>query len=114
MATLTGCRKPVIAVVNAGGNVEMQSWEPQIKGLLWAWYAGQEGGTAIADLLFGNVNPSGKLPMTFEKRWADNPAYNSYHDHDGDKHVAYSEGVFIGYRGYDKTTPKCNIHSVTD
>lgn len=102
MATLTGCRKPVIAVVNAGGNVEMQSWEPQIKGLLWAWYAGQEGGTAIADILFGNVNPSGKLPMTFEKRWADNPAYNSYHDHDGDKHVAYSEGVFIGYRGYDK------------
>ena len=40
--------------------------------------------------------------MTFEKRWEDNPAYNSQHDPDGDKHVAYTEGVFIGYRGYDK------------
>lgn len=102
MTALADCRKPVVAVVNAGGNVEMQSWEPQLKGLLWAWYAGQEGGRAVADIIFGNVNPSGKLPMTFEKKWADNPAFNSYHDHDGDKHVAYTEGVFIGYRGYDK------------
>ena len=40
--------------------------------------------------------------MTFEKKWEDNPAYNSYYDPDGDKHVKYSEGIFIGYRGYDK------------
>ncbi len=96
------CKKPVVGVVNAGGNVEMQSWEPGLKGLLWGWYAGQESGTAVADILFGNVNPSGKLPMTFEKRWEDNPAYDSYYDPDGDKHVAYTEGIFIGYRGYDK------------
>lgn len=96
------CNKPVIGVVNAGGNVEMQAWEPGLKGLLWGWYTGQEGGTAVADVLFGNVNPSGKLPMTFEKRWEDNPVYNSYYDPDGDKHVAYTEGIFIGYRGYDK------------
>lgn len=96
------CKKPVIGVVNAGGNVEMQAWEPGLKGLLWGWYAGQEGGTAVADVLFGNVNPSGKLPMTFEKRWEDNPVYNSYYDPDGDKHVAYTEGIFVGYRGYDK------------
>ncbi|MDO4180129.1 MAG: glycoside hydrolase family 3 C-terminal domain-containing protein [Bacteroidales bacterium] len=93
---------PVVAVVNAGGNVEMQHWEPKVKSLLWAWYAGQEGGQAIAEVLFGDVNPSGKLPQTFEKNWADNPVYDSYYDPDGDKHVEYMEGIFVGYRGYDK------------
>lgn len=102
LSSVLKCSKPVIGVVNAGGNVEMQGWEPKMKGLLWAWYAGQEGGQAVADVLFGKVNPSGKLPMTFEKKWEDNPAYNSYHDHDGDKHVKYTESIFIGYRGYDK------------
>lgn len=96
------CKKPIVGVVNAGGNIGMQSWEPSLKGLLWSWYAGQEGGRAVTDVLFGRVNPSGKLPMTFEKKWEDNPAYNSYHDPDGDKHVKYTEGIFIGYRGYDK------------
>lgn len=102
LASISKANKPVIGIVNAGGNVQMQSWEPTLKGLLWGWYAGQEGGTAIAEVLFGKVNPSGKLPMTFEKRWEDNPAYNSYYDPDGDKHVKYTEGIFIGYRGYDK------------
>ena len=95
-------RTPIVAVVNAGGNVGMQDWEPQVDALLWGWYGGQESGQALADVLFGRVNPSGKLPMTFEKRWEDNPAYHSYHDPDGDKHVAYTEGIYIGYRGYDK------------
>jgi len=102
LSSVSKAGKPIIGVVSAGGNVQMQSWEPALNGLLWSWYAGQEGGTAIAEVLFGKVNPSGKLPMTFEKRWEDNPAYNSYHDPDGDKHVAYTEGIFIGYRGYDK------------
>jgi len=102
MASISKAKKPTIGIVNAGGNIQMQSWEPSLQGLVWCWYAGQEGGTAIAEVLFGKVNPSGKLPMTFEKRWEDNPAYNSYHDHDGDKHVKYTEGIFIGYRGYDK------------
>ncbi|MDP4276119.1 MAG: glycoside hydrolase family 3 C-terminal domain-containing protein [Bacteroidota bacterium] len=94
--------KPVIGIVNAGGNVEMQKWEPSLKGLLWAWYGGQESGTALAQTLFGEINPSGKLPVTFEKKWSDNPTYTSYLDPDGDKHVSYSEGLFVGYRGYDK------------
>ncbi|MDR0543109.1 MAG: glycoside hydrolase family 3 C-terminal domain-containing protein [Dysgonamonadaceae bacterium] len=96
------CSKPVIAVVNAGGNVYMQDWEPQLKALIWAWYGGQEAGVAMGKTLLGEINPSGKLPVTFEKKWADNPAYNSYYDSDNDKHVRFSEGVFIGYRGYDK------------
>jgi beta-glucosidase len=102
MKQLGTCKKPVIGVVNAGGNIGMQDWEPSLKALLWDWYAGQEGGRAVADVLFGDINPSGKLPMTFEKRWEDNPVYNSYYDSDGDKHVAYSEGIFVGYRGYDQ------------
>ncbi|WP_211480947.1 glycoside hydrolase family 3 C-terminal domain-containing protein [Arcticibacter eurypsychrophilus] len=99
-------KKTVIGVVSAGGNIEMQEWEPKLNGLLWSWYAGQEGGTALADVLFGKVNPSGKLPMTFEKKWEDNPAYSNYYDPDGDKHVKYNEGIFIGYRGYDKLKRK--------
>lgn len=102
LASLSGCKKPVIGIVNAGGNIEMQKWEPSLKGLIWGFYGGQEAGTAIGEALFGKVNPSGKLPMTFEKKWEDSPAYNSYHDPDKDKHVAYTEGIFIGYRGYDK------------
>lgn len=54
------------------------------------------------ETLFGKVNPSGKLPITFEKKWEDNPAYKSYYDPDNNKHVQYTEGIFIGYRGYDK------------
>lgn len=99
---LSKFKKPIVGVINAGGNVDMQSWYPKLSGLLWAWYPGQEGGTAIAEVLFGNVNPSGKLPATFEKRWEDNPTFNSYHDENNDKRVLYKEGIFIGYRGYDK------------
>lgn len=93
--------KPMIGVVNAGGNVEMQDWEPKMKGLLWGWYGGQEAGTAMAEVLFGEYNPSGKLPVTFEKRWEDNPCYNSYYDN-GTKQVNFTEGIMMGYRGYDK------------
>ncbi|OJV40714.1 MAG: beta-glucosidase [Bacteroidales bacterium 36-12] len=93
---------PMVAVVNGGGNIYMQDWEPKLKGLLWGWYGGQEAGTAMAEVLLGNLSPSGKLPVTFEKRWEDNPVYNSYYDTDGDKHVKFTEGVFVGYRGYDK------------
>lgn len=102
MNHVKGLSTPVVAVVNAGGNVEMQGWEPGVDALLWSWFPGQEGGMAVAEILFGDINPSGKLPMTFEKRWEDNPCHDNYHDTDGDKHVAYNEGVFVGYRGYEK------------
>ena len=94
--------KPVVAVLNSGGSVDMRQWLAGVKGLLWTGYAGQEGGTAVAEILFGEVNPSGHLPMTFEKRLEDNPTYETYQDPDGDKHVHYTEGIYVGYRGYDK------------
>ncbi|HWB52702.1 MAG TPA: glycoside hydrolase family 3 C-terminal domain-containing protein, partial [Tepidisphaeraceae bacterium] len=89
-----------IAVVNAGGNVEMAPWIDSAAGLLQAWYPGEEGGTAIADILFGKVCPSGRLPATFEKRWEDCAAYGNYPGKD-DK-VYYKEGVFVGYRWFDE------------
>lgn len=96
-------KRPTVGLINSGGGVEMQSWEPSMKGLLWLGYSGQEAGTAVADILFGKVCPSGRLPMTWEKRWEDNPVHDSYYyPSKENKHVAYKEGVFVGYRGYDK------------
>lgn len=88
-------------LVNAGGNVDMRRWQEKVPALVYLWYPGQEGGTAAAEILFGKTNPSGKLPVTFEKRWEDNPAYPYYYDPDGDKRVAYGEGLLVGYRHYD-------------
>ena len=93
--------KRTIVVVTAGGNVAMTDWLGDVAALIHTWYPGQEGGTALAEILFGDVNPSGKLPVSFEKRWEDNATYNSYYDDDGDKRVAYKEGVFLGYRHFD-------------
>ena len=69
--------------------------------MLQAWYSGQESGRAVAEILFGEVNPSGKLPATFEKRAEDNPTFAYYHLREGNK-TPYTEGIFVGYRGYDE------------
>lgn len=102
MQTIAKVGKPTVCIVNGGGALEMQSWQQHTDAILWAFYGGQQGGTAIADILFGRINPSGHLPISIERAWSENPTYNSYHDPDGDKHVQYSEGIFMGYRGYDK------------
>ncbi|QEC44741.1 beta-glucosidase [Pseudobacter ginsenosidimutans] len=95
-----------IVLLNAGGNVDMQKWISKIPALVHIWYAGQEGGTAIAEILFGKTNPSGKLPVSFEKKWEDNPAFNYYYDPANTKRVAYKEGIFMGYRHYDRSAVK--------
>lgn len=95
-----------VVVLNAGGNVDMSGWLPAVKGLIHAWYPGQEGGTALAEILLGKVNPSGKLPASFERQWADNPTFKNYYDPDGDKRVAYQEGLNVGYRHYDQSPVK--------
>jgi beta-glucosidase len=95
-----------LVIIVAGGNVSMAGWIDDVKGLLHAWYPGQEGGTAGAEIVFGEINPSGKLPVSFETEWSDNPTFRNYHDEDGDKRVSYREGLFIGYRYYDKTDVK--------
>ncbi len=93
-------------LVNAGSNVDMSRWADAVPALVYLWYPGQEGGQAAAEILFGDVNPSGKLPVTLEKRWEDNPAYNWYYDEDGDKRVTYGEKLNVGYRGYDASGVK--------
>lgn len=98
--------KNVIVVLTAGGNVDMTRWIEKVPALLHAWYPGQEGGTALAQILFGEHSPSGKLPASFERRWEDNPAFKSYYPQKGDKHVEYTEGVFVGYRHYDRSAVK--------
>jgi len=92
-------------VLSAGGNVDMSRWIDSTPALLDAWYPGEEGGIALARILFGDVSPSGKLPASFERKWEDNATYNSYYDQ-GTKHVAYSEGLFVGYRHFDKSAVK--------
>jgi beta-glucosidase len=71
-----------------------------VAAVIQAWYPGQECGNAIADVLFGVVNPSGKLPQTFPMRLEDNPAYINYPGENG--RVRYGEGIFVGYRYYEK------------
>jgi beta-glucosidase len=99
---LAAVNKNVVVVLNAGGNVEMTGWIDKIPALLHAWYSGQEGGRALAQIIFGEYDPSGKLPATFERRWDDNPVFRSYFPQKSDKRVAYTEGIFVGYRGYEK------------
>jgi beta-glucosidase len=88
-----------IVVVNCGGNVEMAPWIDKTSALIQEWYPGEEGGTALADVIFGKICPSGRLPATFEKRWEDSPGYSNYPGSD-DK-VDYKEGIFVGYRWFD-------------
>ncbi|MBN1597615.1 MAG: glycoside hydrolase family 3 C-terminal domain-containing protein [Bacteroidales bacterium] len=97
--------KDIAVVLNAGGNVNMP-WLDKTKGLLYAWYPGQEGNLAAAEILFGVTNPSGKLPVSFEKKWEDNATYNSYYDDDGDKRIEFKEGIFLGYRHFDNSNIK--------
>jgi beta-glucosidase len=93
-----------VVTVTAGGGVDMVPWLSHVPAVLHTWYPGQEGGTAVADVLFGAVNPEGRLPVSFERRWEDNPTHDTYYAANG--HVAYREGVFLGYRYYTGSTTK--------
>jgi beta-glucosidase len=100
--------KNTVVVLTSGGGVDMNEWLGRVPALIQAWYPGQEGGTALAEILFGDTNPSGRLPATFERRWEDNPTHGSYYPAaEGTNRVEYKEGVFVGYRGYErnKVTP---------
>lgn len=97
---LAGHHGNVTVVVNAGGGVDFTGWSEDVKSILMAWYSGQEGGTAVAEILAGKISPSGKLPISIERRWEDNPVSDSYYGKD--RRVTYTEGVFVGYRGYDR------------
>lgn len=93
-----------VVVLNNGAPVAMSAWIDDVAAVLEAWMMGQAGGGAIADILFGKVNPSGKLAETFPLRTVDTPAHINWPGGGGE--VRYGEGIFIGYRYYDaKETP---------
>jgi beta-glucosidase len=95
-----------IVVLTSGGSVATKNWIAGAPVLLQTWYAGQQGGTALANLLFGDANPSGKLPISWEKRLQDLPAYHNYYEQPGTKDVKYSEGIFLGYRYFETSKVK--------
>ncbi len=103
---LSSQNKNIVVVVTSGGNVDATNWLEHIPAYLEAWYPGEQGGRAIAEILFGDVNPSGRLPVTFEKRLEDNPAFANYYEEPGTKRVVYKEGIFVGYRGYEHNHTK--------
>lgn len=90
-----------VVVLMTGGPVEMEPWLANALAVLEAWYPGMEGGNAIARTLFGDVNPSGKLPFSFPRKLADSPAHalNAYPGKDGTE--TYTEGLLVGYRWFD-------------
>jgi beta-glucosidase len=100
--SLAATGKPVAVVLTAGGAVDMRNWLDDVSAVLAAWYPGQEGGTAVAEILFGDVNPSGRLPATFERDWRESPAYAHYYPEPGTNRIIYEDGVFVGYRGYEE------------
>jgi beta-glucosidase len=89
----------IIVVLNNGAPVAMSAWMDDVSAVLESWMMGQAGGAAIADVLFGKVNPSGKLAETFPLKLSDTPAHINWPGGAGEVH--YGEGLFIGYRYYD-------------
>ena len=103
VAAVLAANPNTVVVLQTGGPVEMP-WLGQARAVLQAWYPGQEAGNAIADVLYGDVEPGGRLAQTFPRRWTDNPTQSQdaevYPGLNG--HVRYEEGIFIGYRHYDR------------
>lgn len=102
---------PKIVVNLMGGSIDMTRWINNTPAVIQHWYAGMEGGNALAKILFGTVNPSGKLPMTFPKKLEDNPSF-ALGEYPGDTAkslvVNYHDDIYVGYRYYDtyKVTPQ--------
>lgn len=96
---VTKVNPKTIIVNTSGAPVLMDKWIGKIPSVIQAFYYGQEGGNAIADVLFGKVSPAGKLPATFLKKWEDSPAFGRYPG--TEKSVSYDEGILVGYRWFD-------------
>jgi beta-glucosidase len=90
----------------AGSPIAMDEWIDDVEAVLMCWYGGMEAGNAIANVLFGDANPSGKLPLTFPRRLEDSPAHSTgnrrNYPGDEEKRIYYDEGIFVGYRWFDE------------
>jgi beta-glucosidase len=107
--------KNTVVIVSAGGGLEMTPWNNKVAGVIYSWYSGQNGNTALAEIVSGKTNPSGKLPISIEKQFSDSPGANYLPEGtelytgwgpDMDMkapllNIDYKEGVLVGYRWYD-------------
>ncbi|WP_025688387.1 beta-glucosidase family protein [Paenibacillus zanthoxyli] len=100
LQAVASVHKSCVVVLNNGSAVDMREWISDASAVLEAWLPGQAGGSALARLLFGEVNPSGKLAETFPVKLSDNPSYLNFPGDNGK--TVYGEGLFIGYRYYDR------------
>jgi beta-glucosidase len=105
-----------VVIVTSGSGVRMTDWAPRARAVLYAWYGGQIGNVALAEILVGKTNPSGKLPITIEREFSDSPGdgylppgeslYVGFRDEEEKTRAVwdlrYEEGVFVGYRWYDE------------
>ena len=115
VVTTSALNSKTIVVVNSGSGVNMSSWNEKVAAILYAWYPGQNGNLALAEIISGKTNPSAKLPISIEKRFEDSPGYGympkgeTFRGRiyvDSSSHfpvypVEYKEGVFVGYRWYE-------------
>jgi beta-glucosidase len=120
LANVTKENKNTIVIMHGGAPFNMRPWSSKAGAILEAWYSGQYAGQALAEIIYGKVNPSGKLPVTIGKNESDYPSYASYSNPDdylpaglfgypatkAKTELVYSEGLFTGYRGFDKTNTK--------
>ena len=88
-----------VVVINSGGVVGTEDWISRVPAVVQAWYPGQEGGRALGEILTGKVSPSGKLPISYAKRFEDTAPYGNYPGAQGK--VDYAEGILVGYRWFD-------------
>ena len=98
--------KKVVVLLNVGAPIEVASWRESVDAILLTWLPGQEAGLAVADVVTGRVNPSGKLPITFPKKYTDSPTFGNFPGYIGAPPgyrgtVIYGEGIYVGYRYYD-------------
>ncbi len=97
-----------IVAITAGGSVDVTPWVDKVRALVTTWYPGQEGGTALAEALLGEVNPSGRLPISWDRKLEESTSAANYYYNDPKNaaRILYKEGVFVGYRGYQKNNAK--------
>jgi beta-glucosidase len=101
LAELFDANPRTVVVLITGAPVELGDWHTRVPALLQVCYAGMEAGSAIARVLFGDVNPSGRLPTTYPKKLEDSPAHSVGEFPGKDGVVRYKEGLFVGYRHFD-------------
>ena len=99
IAAVARANPRTVVVINSGGPVLPRGWLGEVPALVQAFYLGQEGGSALAEILFGDASPSGKLPASWPRRWEDSHAYGRYPGAGGV--VRYDEGLLVGYRWFD-------------